>query len=441
MTRTNCCFSIYQGGYERLLGFVAPNALYNSGHIVHPPKCHPGTRLTIIQAIVDWVAGTHPETQDKDVAWLTGAAGAGKSAIGRSICERCAEDKRLLAGFFFGSADETRNHPRSLVATIAYQICAIEPEFWIAISTFIEYDPLIFTRSIQAQLISLVVEPLCAIFSRKPDKAPLLIVIDGLDECKNLDSQRDILDTILSLSTSSTIPIRFLICSRPETQITSLFSSPKVTPRLFKIFLGDKYSPNNDIELYLRDQFRQIKESHIFKSLIPESWPSDRNVHELVLKASGQFIYAATVMRYVDSPHHRPHQRLEAALGLRAPFKDLPFVELDTLYSHVLASAYNTSLVLDILAFVILHSSASIAQIETNLHLEPGDVQIALSDMGSIVQVVDRGHKLNIILLHKSFEDFLFDSNRSKEFYRDREETRLHHVINAIQVFSSMSSF
>jgi len=95
------------GGYERLLDVVAPNALHDAGHVVDPPKCHPGTRISIIQTIIEWIAGSNEANRDKLFTWLTGAAGSGKSAIGRSVCERCSEEGTLLASFF--SAQEIQH--------------------------------------------------------------------------------------------------------------------------------------------------------------------------------------------------------------------------------------------------------------------------------------------------------------------------------------------
>ena len=110
------------GGFDRPLEFVAPNALHDSGHVVDPPKCYPGTRVAIIQTIVEWIAGTEEANRDKFFTWLAGAAGSGKSVIGKSLCERGKEEGTLLASFFFGSSDSTRNHSRLVAATITYQI-------------------------------------------------------------------------------------------------------------------------------------------------------------------------------------------------------------------------------------------------------------------------------------------------------------------------------
>ena len=263
---------------------MAPNALHDSGHIVDPPKCHPGTRVAIIRTVVEWTAGLDKANRDKLITWLTGAAGAGKSAIGRTVCERCAEEGTLLASFFFGSNDQTRNHSRSLVATIAYQICAISPGVRRAVSDFIEYDPLIFTRSLRAQFSSLIIGPLLANYANSPQKVPPLIVVDGLDECLDKASQRDILETFLWVMTSSPIPIRVLVCSRPESHIAAKFSTVKMSTALFKIFLGDEYSPDNDIRLYLCDHFRSLCEEHIFKSSIPPSWPTKEHQDQLCVR-------------------------------------------------------------------------------------------------------------------------------------------------------------
>ena len=425
-------------GYERLLKVVAPNALHNSGHIFDPPKCHPGTRVAVIRTILDWTDGRNEATREKGITWLSGAAGAGKSAIGRSVCEHCAEKGTLLASFFFGSGDPSRNHPGSLVATIAYQICSISPAVRDVVSAFIDHDPLIFNRSLRTQFSSLVVEPLSAIYANEPQKLPRLIVIDGLDECLDRAGQRDILESLLYMVNTSHIAIRILVCSRPESQITSSFDAVRMTPVVFKVYLDDEYSPDEDIELYLHDRFAEIRQSHRLRSLIPASWPKQEEIHQIVYKSSGQFIFAATVVRYVESDRHRPHQRLEAVLGIRPPFKDLPFAELDALYTHIIMMTGEPTIAIDILVFPPTYGSfMPISDIEVILALEAGDAQVVLTDLAAIAKVgpTSCGHD-GITMLHKSFEDFLFNPDRSKSLYRNQIESRARHIIRIIELFS-----
>ena len=423
----------YTGGFERLLEAVAPNALHNSGHDFDAPKCHPGTRVAVIQAIADWIAGVHDDDHKKDIAWVTGAAGAGKSAIGRSVCERCAEEGTLLASFFFGANDSTRNHKRTFVPTILYQVCFLNPFVRRVVTGIIDNDPLIFNRTLREQLSTLLIGPLASTFGTETMLVPRLIVIDGLDECESHSSQLEILDSVLYIASISPTPIRILVCSRPESQIDNFFSSRQVHDVLFKMFLGDEYSPDEDIRLYLSDRFKAIKENHKFRSSIPDNWPEEAHMYQLVRNSSGQFIYASTVVHYTESPRHRPHQRLESVLGLRPPFKDLPFAQLDALYTHILKMADDPQLVVDILIFLALyHELATTGQVERMLRLESEDVDVLLSDLASVVQIQNG----TIKFLHKSFTDFLLDPSRSKDFSRNRMETTAKHVLRIIQIYS-----
>ncbi|KAF9553116.1 hypothetical protein CPC08DRAFT_767769 [Agrocybe pediades] len=151
-------------GYKRLLENVAPAALYDSGHVVDPPKCHPNTRVVILDTIINWAQGMSEEMSNKPLLWLKGGAGAGKSAIARSVAERCAKE-----------------------------------EFRDAVSTSVEEDPMIFGRSLRTQFTNLLLRPLSIVLSNLSgtNKIPRLIIIDGLDECSaSIDSQRDLLFTL-----------------------------------------------------------------------------------------------------------------------------------------------------------------------------------------------------------------------------------------------------
>ncbi|KAF9470179.1 hypothetical protein BDN70DRAFT_821682, partial [Pholiota conissans] len=61
---------------------VAPSAFHNSAQRNDPPRCHPNTRVQILQDMFDWIL----QSDDREtwLLWLNGAAGAGKST---SICQ------------------------------------------------------------------------------------------------------------------------------------------------------------------------------------------------------------------------------------------------------------------------------------------------------------------------------------------------------------------
>ncbi|KAF9547775.1 hypothetical protein CPC08DRAFT_359293 [Agrocybe pediades] len=299
-------------------------------------------------------------------------------------------------------------------------------------------------HSVATQFTTLFIRPLSTILANRPEthSTPYLVVIDGLDECSaNIDSQRDLLFTLQEVISSTSL-IRFLVCSRPESHLNSAFSSSYMAKIHYKIFLDDDYSATKDIELYLEDKFREIKEGHVFKHKLPTTWPTPDNIRDLVYKSSGQFIYASTVIRYVESPRHRPDQRLDAVMNLRPPFKDLPFTELDALYRHIISKAEDPSTVLDILAFPILYEwPIGGPTVEKILQLEDGDVEVILADLQSLVTIgretMFYGESVKVKLLHKSLGDFLCDSQRTGDLYLDPFTVRVQHVTCLISIVST----
>ncbi|KAF9553211.1 hypothetical protein CPC08DRAFT_242388 [Agrocybe pediades] len=429
-----------RSGYARLLENVATAALHDSAHVLDPPRCYPNTRVAIIQYIMDWTLRKEEELSGKPILWLSGGAGAGKSAIARSVAERCSDERLLLGTFFFGAADSSRNHVGKLVATLSYQISIVLPKFRDAVATFIEDDPLIFNRSIRTQFSTLIVRPLSIAIANCPTastKTPRLIIIDGLDECSSIDSQQDLL-LILQEVTSTTTLVRFLVCSRPESHLNNAFSLSHMVPIIYRIYLDNDYSARDDIRVYLEGKFKEIKGGHSFRHMLPNPWPAPEMMYALVDKSSGQFIYASTVVSYVKSPRHRPDHRLDAIFKLRPPFRDLPFMELDALYRHIISKAEDVPASLDILAFPALYGQFGTADIEALLQLEWGSVEVTLADLHSIIGVSCPSDSRRCVwTLHKSLSDFLSDPQRAGDLYRDMTRARVSHIARMISILST----
>ncbi|KAF9473520.1 hypothetical protein BDN70DRAFT_964867, partial [Pholiota conissans] len=273
-------------------------ALYNSSARYDPPKCHPNTRVAVLEYLMGWIFGRNdPEAL---ILWLYGPAGAGKSAILQTIAEWCAKNNKLLGSFFFGRSDPTRNHIKPLIPTIACQIAITIPELKLYIEGAIEYDPFLLDKSPATQFQLLISMPLQAIVSSgnlKPG-SPRLIIIDGLDECEDPKMQSVIIRVIAEAFHSQNLPLIFLIASRPEQNIKHTFSSAPLSGLWRSVVLDDTYKPNDDIRLFLTDSFHEIKTTHPYCHLIPEAWPSKSDVDTLIWKSSGQFIYASQVVKY-----------------------------------------------------------------------------------------------------------------------------------------------
>ncbi|KDR67314.1 hypothetical protein GALMADRAFT_28609, partial [Galerina marginata CBS 339.88] len=275
-------------------------AFHNSGDRFDPPKCYPNTRVAVLKKVMDWIIGNFG--WDEYIMWLYGPAGAGKSAIAQTIAEMCHQHGILLASFFFSRSDPKRNSVKALAATLAFQVAVNLPPARSFIEGVVANDPAIFQRSFQVQFNALIVEPLMQLYKMWTFSGPLpyLIVIDGLDECNDTKGQRHILDTISdALSRSKNfVHIIILFSSRTEQEISLAFATPALKSITLHIALDDTYQPESDIRSYFEGSFSEIKETHLQKRSIPAAWPSDTDISSLVTKSSGQFIYAATVVRY-----------------------------------------------------------------------------------------------------------------------------------------------
>ena len=423
---------IFTGPFERLQEASSPAAFHNAADRHDSPKCHPNTRVAVLQKIIDWILGRDPLTRNALIAWLHGPAGSGKSAIAQSIAEWCYEQGILVASFFFSRFDSTRNHARSLIATIAYQASLCFPEIKGRFTAVIEHDPLIFSRSLDTQILALVIQPLRHLQDRghfNDSTSPRVIIIDGLDECEDREGQLKILSTISNAIQHHCLPLIFLIAGRPEHDITTAFGMGHLCKISMRIPLDRDYHSYDDIELFLRDNFREIRENHPFRSQIPLTWPSDDILQAMVRKSSGQFIYASTLIKFVKSSRHRPTDRLDIALGIHPPLRDMPFAELDALYIHIFSSLDDPEPVLQVLASHIIDRqrpdayglSQMVDVMEDLLSLSRGDIRILLCDLTSLLWF-DQGRwykrpQTRIRFYHASLEDFLLDQSRSQQFY------------------------
>lgn len=210
---------------EHLHRHAAIGAFHNSRERRDAPKCHPHTRMAVINEIMEWVTDSlRPER----FLWIYGPAGSGKSSIAQTIAEYCEARGFLASDYFFSRMTPGRNTDVNLIPTLACQLTVSIPDICVHMAAAIDHDSLIFSRSLSTQLDALVVRPLTQwMLSNQIDKdkvRPNLIIIDGLDECQPPDSQRHILSSLHSVCRNSSIPLVFLIASRPEQVIRDMFN-------------------------------------------------------------------------------------------------------------------------------------------------------------------------------------------------------------------------
>jgi len=196
-------------GWEILQLFVSPHTYHDSTTRQPKPTCHPGTRQTALQTILEWIddsSASHP------LMWLYGPPGAGKSCIARTVAEESERNGKLAASFFFSRGSTTYGSIDHLIPTLACQIARSIPETAPYIKFALEDDPSIIAALIDTQFDRLIVEPFEILADNSVQPTKSLVIIDGLDECDSEESQNDLLQLIEGALKHRNLPLRFLIC-------------------------------------------------------------------------------------------------------------------------------------------------------------------------------------------------------------------------------------
>jgi len=418
---------------ELLQRHNAPGAFHNSDERYDPPKCHPRTRRAVLKKIMDWVKDPNKVAL---LLWLYGPAGAGKSAIAQTIAELLEEAGLLAAAFFFSRNAAERNDKTRLVATLVYQLVISIPEIGVHVLEAVEQDPALFSRSSQAQIQALIIKPLNAVATDETLapillSRPRLIILDGLDECRTTSSQTHILNALSTAAKHLHIPLSFLIASRPEQHIRQAFNDHNdLGSRSFSIALDDTYQPDDDIRVFLESTFEEITRNYPSRTRFPMSWPTSEDIGRLVRKSSGQFIFASTVAKYINSHRHWPPDRLKIIFGQSNPSQETPFAELDGLYHLILSSVADTEKLQDLLMLLVLQLFSqcllpwlkqTTTLIEKFLFYRPGEIDMILTDLHSIIYIPPPGDESGELrFFHASLPDFLLDRSRAVDLFLDQ---------------------
>ena len=384
--------------------------------------CLDGTRKQILHELYQWIghdigdlsqegvltSSDHLSVMEtRQIYWINGVAGSGKTTIAYTAAEFC-EDKGNLAASFFCSRDNADCSNLNLVfTTIAYQLGQFCPEFKAGLAEVVRSNPDVVYSNVSYQLKKMIVKPLLAMKNKFPQG---LVVIDALDECKDDNSTSTILAS-LSQHIDKLFPLQFLITSRPILQITGAFQLPHLINATRPLILHQVKLDviKSDIQYYLTWHLGTIKQ----KYHIPGTWPSSRDVEALTNMSSGLFIFAATAARFIDAAD--PRGQLKILLNTESVTGFSPLQCLDQLYSQVLKTAFpnisdhlGTKLQLILGAITTLQDPLPSDQLEDLLEC---DVYGYLQQLQAIITLPNDGVGV-IRLIHPSFFDFIVDPTR-----------------------------
>jgi len=384
--------------------------------------CLKGTRKTQIEAIMRWIES---EGKKKPTFLVLGPAGSGKMSLLNTITQICKQKGCYAAGFFFSGSDATRNTTGRLMNTIIYQIAVAIPQLQPYISHVIAADSTILSRSLDSKKDTLLLEPLRQFRLDFPRFCPgshsFVIVVDALDECGSLEDQHRVIAALAEISDG--FPLVCLLSSRFNPHVEHEISTTLTARIEDRVILGkDGDAERADIRAYLCASIDRIRDKHAFGQRIPREWLLESDLETLVRNSGGQFIYASTVVRYIELPDHNPYERLQYVLGISTKPGEDPFAALDALYRALLSSVKpdNLAAAIEILGIQLVSSNsqfwtplAMIYIFDFNKHFRSLDGEIVLAPLASVLKY-DDGH---IVFYHRTFAEFLLDSTRSQEYY------------------------
>jgi hypothetical protein len=379
---------------------VALTALYNSSarEAEHASTCLPNTRKEVLKNILEWAVGD----DKRPICWLRGPAGSGKSTVAHTVAERCHQRDELAATFFFSRGKGDRSDIDKLLPTLAFQFSqrmpSVRPLLLEALA-----DESTLSQTLGDRFFNLIVKPLRAI---EESKHPMVIIIDGLDECAVQDAIVTLIKFLGETNLSHGLPVRFLLTSRPETQIRDAFRLHVTQSTVFPLALED-FAAHDDIRTYLQSRLSDIRERRdLLMRDVPIPWPSKTHLEMLVHQSEGLFIYVSTLLKFVDDGQGLPQEKLERVLKIHTG--------VDSLYTQVISEAHHYPHFDRVMGSLMhLERPLSINQLAQLLQLQAAHIQQAMQGCHSILAVPDNNDD-SIRPYHASLRDFLTDCHRAQ---------------------------
>ena len=255
--------------------------------------------------------------------------------------------------------------------------------------------------------------------------------------------------------------------------IEATFLKPSIATHCYKIVLPISRDADGEIEQYLRNGFKNILEQR--NASVETQWPSVEDMAILVSAASGSFIYATTVLRFVDhlslpGPQKRLCILIDTILKRRKHDPDAGtgvdrmFAELDAFYMLILQRIPTDifSSVHLLLAAMCLFRTSSVIYVANILGLSREEFETVCNHASAVVHLRNPGKDLELDptidtnctytqvngdvlrqlhtqvgmnvggtvgFYHKSFHDFLLDPLRSGTYCIKNSEALAKHFL------------
>jgi hypothetical protein len=248
--------------------------------------CMEGTRESILEHIIAWVTYGLEQTDGRNIYWIYGLPGIGKTSLAHSICASLHQKEQLAGAFFCRRDDQELREPRNILPTLIRKLAILFPPFRSIVAECLRNDPNVTPESMQPTLFRDFIHRL----PRLP-KQTLVFVIDALDECGSTESRLGVMKALTD-ATACAPWLKVIITSRQEVDIEGFFDSPTQLPHLRYDLTVDKET-TSDLRIFAKHRFDRVASTRHLQS----PWPEPSLFDRLISRAAGLFIFIETLAR------------------------------------------------------------------------------------------------------------------------------------------------
>ncbi|KAG8724739.1 hypothetical protein FRC09_015006 [Ceratobasidium sp. 395] len=373
-------------------------------------RCIEGTRVDVIEELVVW---THRSNAHPRLAWVHGPAGFGKSSIATSLCLRL-DGRDLLASSFFCKRDSPElRDPRRVLTTIVYGLALRWQPYRDAVVAAVRDDPELHSRHIQPLYDTLVGKPQRKLAQESGPGETLVVVVDALDECGDLDTRRQLLACLHDLSKMGRW-LKVVLTSRPDPDIQEFFREAPADSFVEYDVAG--HDASADIRVFVEDRLKSMT--------YVKNWPANA-VDEICLRSSGLFIWARTACKFILDGLDRPSRLKQVLAGSR-------LADIDLLYSTAVVNSVPDAggdnlacmrLCLGAVVVVAMRTPLSVTNLALLLHehVSRDIIERVIANLSSVLYV---DYQLDDVvrIFHPSFMDFITHRSRSGDLCVNLQE-------------------
>ena len=265
-------------------------------------RCMKGTRKSLLEQIIAWVADGLEQTEGRNVYWIFGLPGIGKTSLAHSICARLHDKEQLVGAFFCQRDDQELRDPRNILPTLIRNLAILFPPFRSIVAECLRNNPNLTLESMRPTLFLGFIRKLPRL-----RKQALVFVIDALDECGSAQSRQGVLEALKD-ATAHAPWLKVIITSREEVDIRLFFDSPSQLPHLRYDLTADEET-TSDLRTFAEHRFNRVASTRCLQS----PWPERLLLEEVISRAGGLFIFIETLALALERCYE-PTKLMEATL-------------------------------------------------------------------------------------------------------------------------------